>query len=356
MEGNAELIEIIAREIARSGPVSFCWFMEQALYHPIHGYYASGKARIGREGDFITNVSVGPLFGRLLASQFLEMWEQLVRPDSFTIVEQGANNGDFAADVLKELRETELFPALQYRIVEPVPALRAKQEIKLAGMECVEWRGSLDALDPFCGVHFSNELLDAMPVHLLRSADGLWKERFVDIQDGQFVFVDVPATLPELPPVRADGYQTEINREALQWVDQIASKITHGFILAIDYGYPREDFFSPDRSAGTLTCYHAHRRSADPLANVGYTDITAHVEFSSLIEQAIAQRMSLCGFTDQHRYLVGLAAPHLSAMESDPKALRAFRTLMHPAFMGSAFKVLALQKGTAASLRGFGGR
>src|SRR6516165_5054322 len=106
MDGDAQLIQIIAKEITQNGPVSFCWFMQQALYHPIHGYYSQPCNRIGRQGDFFTNVSVGPLFGRLLASQFLEMWEQLGKPTPFTIVEQGANNGDFAADVLGALEDS----------------------------------------------------------------------------------------------------------------------------------------------------------------------------------------------------------------------------------------------------------
>ena len=356
MGGNRELIKVISGEIARNGPVSFRWFMEQALYHPQFGYYSSLKARIGREGDFFTNVSVGPLFGRLIASQFVEMWEQLGRPHSFSIVEQGANNGDFAADVLEALRKTELFPHLNYQIIEPVAALREQQARRLEGKPCVRWVQSIEGLEPFCGVHFSNELLDAMPVHLAHFSGGIWNERLVDCDNGELVFVDRPGAFPELPQIMPEGYQTEVNREALRWMDAVASKITRGFVLAIDYGYPREDFYSPERGAGTLSCYSNHRKSANPLENVGETDITAHVEFSSVIERAGAQGISVCGFTDQHRYLVSLARPLLLAMENDPKALRGFRTLMHPAFMGSAFKVLALQKGVEAILRGFQSR
>ena len=352
MDGNAQLVQLIASEIARIGPVSFRWFMEQALYHPDYGYYCANHAsgRIGREGDFFTNVSVGPLFGRLLASQFIEMWEHLGRPAPFTIVEQGANNGEFAADALGTLGET--IPFLEYRIVEPLAALRELQARKLAGFSSVRWEESLEGMEPFCGVHFSNELLDAMPFHLVRFSGGTWKERRVDFQEGKFVLVEFPAgEFPELPPIRGEGHQTEVNREATRWVELAASKISRGFILAIDYGYPREEFYHPDRSAGTLTCYRQHRRSSDPLEHIGETDITAHVEFTSVIERACSCGMRLCGFTDQHRYMVGLAAPHLH--ELDAKSLRAFRTLMHPAFMGSAFKVLALEKGVEATLRGF---
>lgn len=356
-EGNTELIEFIAAEIARSGPVSFRWFMEQALYHPQYGYYSCGKARVGREGDFFTNVSVGPLFGRLMASQFIEMWEALGRPQPFCILEQGANRGDFAADVLEELEKTELFPGLVYRIVEPFDPLQEHQMEKLRTWgEKVQWHKSLEELEPFCGIHFSNELLDAMPVHLAHFYLGVWNERLVDWRgDHEFFFLDVPTEFPELPVIRDEDYQTEVNRDVLTWVDQVASKIKRGFILAIDYGHPREEFFSPYRGGGTLTCYSKHTKIDNPLINIGECDITAHVEFTSVIERAKAGGMSLCGFTDQQRYLVALAKPYLMEMGADPKALLGFRTLMHPSMMGGAFKVLALQKGVTATLRGFHG-
>src|SRR4051812_463082 len=128
--GNPDLVEFIRGEIRRDGPVTFAWFMEQALYHPQFGYYSSGRCQIGRKGDYFTNVSVGPLFGRILAAQFVEMWRVLGRPERFTIVEQGAHNGDFAQDVLKVVREAEpdFFKALRYCIVEPFPVLRLRQE------------------------------------------------------------------------------------------------------------------------------------------------------------------------------------------------------------------------------------
>jgi len=189
---NPELVAFIRETIRRDGPVRFDWFMEQALYHREFGYYSSGRCEIGRKGDYFTNVSVGPLFGRMLAAQFAEMWEIMERPREFTIVEQGAHHGEFANDVLTAMRD---FPAtLRYRIIEPFPILEGRQKETLAGFrETVRWHKSLADLDPFIGVHFSNELIDAMPVRLVaRDPGGEWQEKFVEIAGDHFEFVTKP--------------------------------------------------------------------------------------------------------------------------------------------------------------------
>ena len=177
---HSPLIDFIRGTIREQGPVSFAWFMEQALYHPKHGFYSSGRCAIGRRGDYFTNISVGSLFGRLLTAQFVQMWELLDRPQEFTIVEQGAHHGDFARDVLRATHEhaPEFFAALRYRIIEPFPVLQTEQAGTLFGSfrEKIEWNKSLDQLPVFSGLHFSNELIDAMPVHLspLNPGNG-WK-------------------------------------------------------------------------------------------------------------------------------------------------------------------------------------
>src|SRR5947199_8820792 len=164
---NTQLVELMRQTIRAQGPQSFAWFMQQALYHPEHGYYASGGCTIGRAGDYFTNVSVGPIFAELLAAQFLEIWEQLNKIDDFIIVEQGAHDGQFARDVLEfaEKRAPEFFAALRYQIVEPFSSLQEQQRQTLKAFHRkVEWR---NALQTFTGVHFSNELLVAMPVRLI---------------------------------------------------------------------------------------------------------------------------------------------------------------------------------------------
>lgn len=339
--------------------------MELALYHPQYGYYASGRAAIGRHGDFFTNVSVGPLFGKLLAVQFAEIWEHLGKPPAFSIVEQGAHHGDFARDVLtaSRLDAPEFFDALRYVLVEPVETLRTRQEATLGGLvkAKVVWRDSLTALDPFCGVHFSNELLDAMPVHLVVFREGAWQERCVDFRGGCFVFVDrmlsnqtLRAQLQTSPPPSVEGFTTEVNLDVRPWLETLATKLQRGYLLAIDYGHAREIFHDLSHAAGTLACYSAHRRSHDPLQAVGHADITAHVEFTSVVEHAESLGFTLAGFTDQHHFMVGLGA-RLFRDDDDQSPgrqheIRAYQTLMHPGLMGQSFKALALQRNVAPGL------
>ena len=215
--------------------------MQQALYHPEHGYYSSGRCEIGRRGDYFTNVSVGPLFGQLLTAQFMEMWERLGKIDKFVIVEQGAHHGEFARDVLEFARKhwPGFFAALRYRIVESFPVLQDRQLQTLAGFEGkIGWRASIDELEPFTGIHFSNELLDAMPVHLICTRGPVvraptavsqpdWLEKFVALNGNDFVFVDQPVADPKLRdrlqnlPQRLACYQTEVNLAALDWIDNV---------------------------------------------------------------------------------------------------------------------------------------
>jgi len=358
MAGDPALIDFIKARILRNGPVPFRWFMEQALYHPMHGYYAAGKAAIGRRGDYFTNVSVGPLFGRLLAGQFRKMWQRMGQPALFIIVEQGANNGDFARDVLAALQSAapDFFAAVKYRIVEPFPVLQKRQRQTLASFSQVEWHSSLADLPPFHGVHFSNELVDAMPVHLVKYTGGAWKERHVDWKNNRFEFLDAPLSSPKLadhlkklPHITIENYTTEINLDALDWIDSLAARLESGYALITDYGWPRDSFYAPDRVTGTLTCYSQHQRSYDPLQNAGNSDITAHVDFTTLAGRAEASGFRLAGFADQHHFMVGLGKQEFPDTDqpADParmKSLRAFHTLMHPALMGLAFKFLALEK------------
>src|ERR1700737_2489743 len=169
---DSALADHIRDTIRQRGAQSFSWFMEQALYHPRHGYYSSGRAEIGRRGDYFTNGSVGPLFGQLLAAQFAEMWERLGEIESFVVVEQGAHHGEFARDLLSAAGKDwpKFFEKLRYQIIEPFPILQARQSETLREFEeKVSWAKSLSELDPFVGVHFSNELVDSMPVHLIVS-------------------------------------------------------------------------------------------------------------------------------------------------------------------------------------------
>ena len=293
---NPALIDLIRDAIRDRGRVSFRWFMEQALYHPEHGFYSSGRCVIGRRGDYFTNVSVGSLFGRLMSAQFAEMWELLGRPNEFTIVEQGAHEGDFARDALEAscAKRPEFFETLRYRIIEPFPNLQRRQEAKLEIFrEKIEWRKSLEQLEPFTGVHFSNELIDAMPVHLVVTAKGEWQEKYVTASGEHLEFVAGPLSTNELrqhlekvPAPPNSNYETEVNLAALDWIEMLSPKLQRGFVLAVDYGYSREEFFAPERTTGTLQSFANHRVVSSPLLNAGQTDITAHVDWTSLAERA----------------------------------------------------------------------
>jgi SAM-dependent MidA family methyltransferase len=351
-----DLTQILRARIAHAGPIPFRDFMDAALYHPEHGYYTSGRAGIGRGGDFFTSVSVGPLFGTLLARQFAEMWERLGEPREFSIVEQGAHRGEFARDVLTALRANSpaCFAATRYQIIEPSDALRSAQHATL-GEFAAHWSPTLDALPAFTGVHFSNELLDAFPVHAVAWDGSVWREIHVVLDGGRFVFTSAPlrAALAQLTPVPA-GYRTEINLAALTWIDALATKLTRGFALVIDYGFPRADYYRPERTTGTLTGYARHRRVDDLLAAPGETDLTAHVDFTALAGRALAAGLRVGGFTDQHHFIVALGALHFPATIPDTPAsqreLRAFKTLMHPQMMGRSFQVIGFEKSVASPI------
>jgi SAM-dependent MidA family methyltransferase len=372
-ELQTELLQFIRDTIRARGPQTFAWFMHQALYHPEQGYYSSDLAQIGRRGDYFTNVSVGPIFGRLLAAQFAEMWENLGSPDHFEIVEQGAHHGDFARDVLEAAGERvpAFFQALTYRIVEPFPILqdRQSQTLKeLAGK--VSWQRSLDELKPFAGVHFSNELLDAMPVHLIVRRDQEWREKFVTESHDKLAFVEAPLSsailrdhVKRIPAAAQESYETEVNIAALDWINHVSRKLVHGYLLAVDYGYTRDHFYAAERPAGTLLCFSKHKRVSSPLEAAGEIDITAHVDWTSLAERAEASGLQIDGFTDQHHFITGLISElgrggsseppaNASPARTDwgqsplpsPKERRGLQTLLHPEFLGTTFQFLALRK------------
>ena len=349
--GNPGLVKSIRHAIALDGPIPFDSFMEQALYHPEFGYYSSGQCQIGRRGDYFTNVSVGPLFGRLLAAQFAEMWEILGRPADFTIVEQGAHHGDFARDVLEAIRNSspDFFSTLRFCVIERFPVLEARQKENLRDFaEKLRWRKSVSDLEPFTGIHFSNELIDSMPVRLIcRDGKEDWKERLVDSRGESFAFVTkaiadkkLKVYLEKVPRSGDELYETEVNLGALNWIEAVSRKLLRGFILAVDYGYARAEFYSTERGRGTLQCRTGHRVASSPLVEIGRADITAHVDWTSIAEHAGHAGLALIGFTDQHHFVTGLLE-NFAPRENERRALQ---TLLHPELLGTRFQYLALGK------------
>jgi len=343
------LSDRIRLEIETLGSLPFSRFMDLALYDPLEGYYTSGRAAVGREGDFFTSVSIGPVFGAVLAGQFLEMWEALGRPSEFRLVEQGANDGRLSSDILKALSETPL-ARVPLTIIEPASILRQKQTATLAGCD-VRWVERSEDLPPFEGVHFSNELFDALPFDILEAHAGAWHEMQVHADEAGFSFKPAPHPIQniDLPP-RPDGYRTELRRHQRDLIETLSARLRRGFLLAIDYGMPCAELLAPHRSGGTLACYARHRRDEAPLENPGQKDITAHVDFTALARDAAGCGFALEGYTDQHHFLVGAASGLLKSLDgpaptsSTLKILRSLRTLLHPETMGTQFKSILFSK------------
>jgi len=251
---------------------------------------------------------------------------------------------------------------LRYRIIEQFPVLQDRQSETLAKFEGkIEWCASNDALEPFIGVHFSNELLDAMPVHLIVSEESTtgssnWREKFVTLNSGEFAFVDQSIGNRKLRdhlqklPARPASYETEVNLTSLGWIENVSRKLGRGYVIVADYGYPRDEFYAPHRSGGTLQVRAQHRLLSSPFDEIGRADMSTHVEWTSIAERAEACGLQVKGFTDQHHFITGILSELLrDELSQDAKKKRALQTLLHPEMLGRSFQVLALAKDATAA-------
>jgi SAM-dependent MidA family methyltransferase len=354
---------LIGTEIVRSeGWIPFARYMELALYAPGLGYYASGAAKFGPDGDFVTAPEISTLFGATLAVQVREVLAAS-RP---VVLEFGAGTGRLAADLLRALG-----PACeQYLIIEPSPDLRERQQAYLRSVlpetwHKVAWREVPPST--FSGCVVANEVLDAMPVHLLeRHAGGIAEIGVTLDEDKAFAFSARPAagTLHEaareaLPPETADGYRSELNLAARGWVASMAGMLERGALLISDYGFPAAEYYHPQRERGTLMCHYRHLAHADPFLHPGLTDITAHVDFTATAQAGLDAGLDLLGYASQAGFLLdcGITAL-LGATPADnsgaylPLANQVNR-LVSPAEMGELVKVLALGRDIAGPLAGF---
>jgi SAM-dependent MidA family methyltransferase len=345
-----ELAEIIRQRIATDGPVSFRDFMEMALYHPELGYYNRRQDQIGRQGDFYTSSSLTSVFGAMIAKQLEEMW-QLTGQGLFTVVEYGAGTGLLCQDILAYLKDhSPLYDALHYAIIEKSSSMRKRQQLGL--QEKVSWYDAIEQLGEVTGCILSNELIDNFAVHQVVMDDELL-EVFVDHRD-TFVEFLCPAEqkltdyLAEFHISLPKGYRTEINLEARQWIAAAAAALKKGFIMTIDYGYPSETYYHPNRNRGTLLCYRQHRVSDQPYTNIGEQDITAHVNFSALCRWGHLNGLSCCGLVSQAHFLLSLGfQDHLRSGCAKQEDVLMQARLMHTLLvdMGTKFKVLIQQKG-----------
>ena len=364
--GHPELIAAIVSEIASSGPIPFVRFMELALYHPQFGYYVrrperSDHERIGWSGDFYTSSDVYPILGRALAAQAKQMDEFMGCPTPFTIVEMGAGKGLLARDCLSAIYadQDDFASRVRYIVIERSPAMRELQRqnlgpwLSIPGL--VAWVEGLDGLAPqsMTGLFYSNELVDAFPVHRIQVTAGRTEELYVDYREGKFLeCLNPPSTtllaqyLERLHITWSEGYRTEVNLQAMNWMEQVAQRINRGFVVTIDYGHTAQDLYGPDRKNGTFLCYSQQLTNEDPFIRVGEQDMTAHVDFSSLAAVGEEQGLRVTGFTNQMSFLMGLGVEEMiEELEPESPEFRAAIHLLKPDGMGSTFKVLIQHKG-----------
>ncbi len=330
------------------GRWTFVRVMEQALYHPEWGYYGPGPRRIGRSGDFFTAVSVGPLYGRLLATLAAQVRAELGSPPGFVVIEQAAHDGQLAEDILSA-------GGPDYLIVEPNPAYRKAQQQRLSPWQGrVQWVTSLAELPAVPALFVCNELPDAMPVHWLRWQGTEWQELYIDtdwqVSEGPLSSPELAEEVARLPQNLPAGYTTEVGLAALHWMRDLAAAPFHGVVYLADYGLDAQDLYAPERTTGTLRRYDQHQSDDRVLENLGNADLTTHVNFTRLQEVGAAGGLRLRQYQHQGRYLSGLATDWLRSLEGRPPdaptqaLLRQFQSLTHPAFLGRSFRVLLMDK------------
>ena len=344
---------ILRARIERDGPLPFADFMAVALYDPALGYYARESRQVGRGGDFFTSVSVGPLFGELLARRFLREWRESGSPAPWRIIECGAHDGTLAADILGAISQLDpaAYAALEYAIPEPLLVLQAAQRETLAGFQGkVKFIADPSELfaEPLPGIAFGNELLDALPFHVVEWQDGGWREcRVVIAADGGFGWDNRAPSPLDLRVLGANfpaGYRTEVRTNYQSFLAPLTRCLSSGLLLWPDYGFARPEFYQPERHTGTLRTFSKHRAAENPFANPGEIDITAHVDFTAVAEAAIRLGCQPLGFQNQGAWLTHVGREWLLAQEgqTDLTALRQFQTLTHPAHLGGCFHILEL--------------
>ena len=361
---NALEKKIIAT-IGNDGPITFERFMEMALYDPEYGYYSSEKARIGREGDFFTSSHIHPSFARMIGRQIAEMWDFMGRPEDFVIVEMAPGAGHACRDMMDSFRESPLFASLRYCLVERNSVMQETQRDLLSEYSgSVDWFSSLEELGKIRGCIFSNELLDAFPVHLVLREEDL-KELYVATDGSRLTWEKGAVSTPDITGYFRDlsvtletGYQTEVNLKIRDWLNAADTRLREGFVLTIDYGYTARDYYSEDRNRGTLLCYRGHQMNEDPLQDVGEQDITAHVNFSSLHRWGERIGLKTVGFCGQGPFLVSLGIEEevrkLTGSGDFLFGLARIKRLIMPQGMGESHMVMAQYKGGGSPvLRGF---
>ena len=363
IQHRAQLTALINNEIlTQGGWISFARYMELVLYAPGLGYYTAGAHKLGEAGDFITAPELSTLFGRTLAGQVA----QIMAGSAACIMELGAGSGKLAVDILAGLELAGNLPD-QYHILEVSADLRERQKLLLQQrvphlLNRIHW---LDALpEHFCGAIIANEVLDALPVHMLHWQEEAVKELGVTSAQSGYVWqereINDPVLLHAAQKINPTGdYVSEICLSARGLINSLARCMRHGAMLFIDYGFGAGEYYHPQRNKGTLMCHYRHRAHDDVFFMPGLQDVTAHVNFTDIAETAIDAGLELLGYTSQAYFLINAGiADFLN--ETSPDDLRAYlplstqlQKLTSPAEMGELFKVIALGKNFTGSLSGF---
>lgn len=332
-------------------PLDFANYMHLCLYHPEYGYYAQEPRQVGREGDFFTSVSCGPLFGILIAEHIAAWWRESTITGPWRILEPGANNAALALDILHYLRRhhADAFLDLEYVTIDPLPIPRQFQERALAGFgEQVRCLADTSHLSPCPTFVVANEVLDAFPCHLIERGPDGWKEVWVEStgEDNLLREVqrDCSLTLPAI--LSSDeytaGYRTEIRETPDAFIESLRRCMTHGRMLFFDYGFAQPEYYDPQRTSGTLRVYRNHQASEDALETPGLSDLTAHVDFTAVMECADLAGMKAVRFEPQEFFLSRLMQSLLAQGNWEESWQRNLQTLVHPAHLGGKFHALEL--------------
>jgi SAM-dependent MidA family methyltransferase len=358
------LAELLANRIRRYGPLTFADYMRECLYHPIHGYYSKAEAK--RFSDYYTSVDVHPIFGRLLARQFAEMWEHLGRPDKFMLVEAGAGVGRLASHILDftASRLSDFYQALNYVAVERSASRRAQTAGRLK-QHAEAGHATVSAEIPLgisSGCLFSNELVDALPVHRVIAQADAQKEILVGFKGGGFVDHVAGLSTCAIAEYFAtqgialhEGQLAEAGLEACDWITEVGRRLARGYVLTIDYGHRAAELFDDHHMRGTLLAYQDHRAAENYYVSPGQQDLTAHVNFTALETWGKRCGLETSGLTSQTAFLLALGQRNEFADlhdqgQSEAERVRArlqLKTLIHPEGMGERFHVLVQRKGVA---------
>jgi SAM-dependent MidA family methyltransferase len=356
------LAALLAGRIRASGPITFAEFMEACLYHPEYGYYSRAESR--RHADYYTSVDVHPIFGRLLARQFHQMWMVLDRPDQFWLVECGAGSGRLAGHILDFIEKQfgEFYSALRYVAVERSAGRRSAHAAALARHSNANRVTSAPEIPPEVpvGCIFSNELLDALPVHRVIRERGALREIFVGLKGEELIETSGALSTPAIAEYfsrqrieLAEDQQAEAGLAACKWIESAGARLGRGFILTIDYGHEVDELYNERHMRGTLLAYEQHRTCEDYDRAPGEQDLTAHVNFTALDLWGRSAGLERAGLVSQSHFLLALGRQNEFAdlhedADSETERLRSrlsLKNLIHPEGMGETFQVFVQYKG-----------